>query len=580
MLLKLSHVPTCLALIFLAFGMVAAPAGAQQSRNAVNVTAIRVKKLPNAIQIRIETDGTVQFGGELNDFIDFSVGFDPKSTQSLRLRLPNARSRVPAFVPLDAYPVDSAAVSQGRETFKRPYFGGGGDPNNELNVQIELRFATPIRVKRFAPDGGYGISFGDVLGPLEAAVEPSSDRRAIVVTLITDRSDALATTRLDRSPLASRHSTLVIGGRKNGRFRLEALHTPLKNVLDGVSQLTRGQFLARPEVAELDVSLVLPDADARELFATLQKAYGLGLRQENGATILGRGDEFFESRTVELRNLSPDAARLLFPDFLLPFLRADRAANALLVSQTAPMAAKIAGDLAVLDAPRVQFEIKVEVWELSAAREVNQTLNLTRAIGGDSQTVDFGTGTASVRVETGQTSRLSARLNALSQRGRAKLVASPRVTALSGERGTLFLGQTRYVQVLQNRNGGQSAQALALQIGTTLGVTPRGGGQGGAILLDIAPRVSSVDEIEAGTGLPTIGIRETSGTVRVDDGDTLMLAGLDFQLESKTRQKTLRILPTKRESGETRALLVLVSAKRVGIGGASPPVATEVRGMK
>jgi type II secretory pathway component GspD/PulD (secretin) len=317
------------------------------------------------------------------------------------------------------------------------------------------------------------------------------------------------------------------------------------------------------------VSLHLPDASEAELLAALQGAYGIGMREENGAKILGSGGEFFETRTVRLQNLTPDEARLLFPDFLLPFLRADRESNALLVSQTAPMAAKIAADLAKLDVPRAQFEIEVQAWELSDVREVNQTLNLTRSIGGDSQVLDFGTGTASVRVETGQTNRLSATLNALSQRGRARLRASPRVTALSGERGNLFLGQTRYIQVLQNRFGGQSAQALALQIGTTLGVTPRGNGQGGDILLDIAPRVSSIDDIEARTGLPTLGIRESNGTIRVGDGDSLILAGLDFDLDAKTKRKTLGILPSKREAGDERALLVLVTAKRVGSGGKS-----------
>ncbi len=548
---------------------------AQLARNAINVTAIRVSKLPNATQIRIETDGTAQFGGDLADFIDFSTGFSPKSTQTLRLRLPNARSRVPAFVPLDAYPVDGASVSQGRDTFANPYFGGGSNGSDELNVQVELRFAAPIRVTRFDPDPYGGINFDEVLGPLGAQVELSNDRRAIVVTIITDRSDALATQRLNRSPRAARHSTLILGGHKNGRFRLEALHTSLKNVLDGVGQLTKRAFLARPEVADLDVSLVLPDTDVEELLLTLRAGYGLGLRDENGATVLGRGDEFFETRTLPLRNLQPDAARLLFPDFLLPFLRADRASNTLLVSQTAPLADKIALDLARLDAPRAQFDIGVEAWEISDTRAVDQTLSLARSIGADSQTFDFGAGTAGVRVETGQTNRLSFALNFLSQRGRARLVANPHVTALSGERGSLFLGQTRYVQVIRNSFGGQSAQALALQIGTTLGVTPRGDGLSGAILLDVAPRVSTVDEIEAGTGLPTLGIREASATVRIEDGETLILAGLDFALDAKAKRRTLKIVPSKRETGDARALLVLVTAKRVGSGGETEVAGTQ-----
>jgi len=131
--------------------------------------------------------------------------------------------------------------------------------------------------------------------------------------------------------------------------------------------------------------------------------------------------------------------------------------------------------------------------------------------------------------------------SALRARGRAKLVASPFVTALSGQRGTLFLGQTRYIRILQNRYGGQISQALPLQIGTTLSVTPRGGEGNDDVLLDIAPRVSTVDEIEAETGLPTLGI--------------------DF--DSRTAGRALALFPSRRGAREQRALLVIVTARRL-----------------
>ena len=541
-------------------------ARAQLAQIFINVTAITVKKLPNATQIRIETDGSARFGGDFVDFVDFASGFSPKATQSLRIRIVRARSKLPAFVPLDAYPVDSAAVSLGTEAFAAPYFGGDAGGASDPRVQVELRFAAPVVVRQFRPRSDDRVDFSDILGPLDVLVESSDDRRAVVITVLLDRSDALAGQRLDRSPRASRRTQLVIGKRKAGRIRLEALHAPLRDVLGGLAQVSRAPLLAREEVAGLDISMNLPDASIPEVLSALQNGYGLGFREENGAVVLGRGDEFFEARSFALQNLSPDAARLLFPDFLLPSLRANRENNALLVSQTAPIAAKIGADLRKLDAARAQFEVQIEAWEFTSTRDVNQTLALVRSIGGDSQTIDFGSGQSSIRVETGQTDRLSARLNLLFQRGRARLVAAPRVKALSGERGTLFLGQTRYIQILQNRNGGQSAQALALQIGTTLGVTPRGDNEDGEVLLDMAPRISSVDEIEAGTGLPTLGIREVNATVRVHSGDSVLLSGLDFSSETRARRQTLGV-PSKRVADETRALLVIVKAKRVGSSG-------------
>jgi type II secretory pathway component GspD/PulD (secretin) len=244
-------------------------------------------------------------------------------------------------------------------------------------------------------------------------------------------------------------------------------------------------------------------------------------------------------------------------------LRADRENNALLAVAAPAVIEKIGRDLALLDTPRAQFEVRAQAWEVASTREFNQSLALTRSIGLDSQTLDLGEGTAGIRIESGQTDRLSATLNALRTRGRAKLVASPFVTALSGQRGTLFLGQTRYIRILQNRSGGQTAQALPLQIGTTLSVTPRGGNVGDDVLLDIAPRVSTVDEIEADTGLPTLGIREASALVRVRNGHSLVLAGLDFESDSRVSRRSLPIFPSRRDAREQRALIVIVSVRRL-----------------
>ena len=547
---------------------------AQLARSFVNVTAIRVKQLPNAVQVRIETDGSAQFGTDFDDWIDFERGFSPKPTQSLRIRVVRARAKLPAFVPLEAYPIDGAVVTLGREDFKNPYFPRGQGDENDPRVQIELRFAAPVRVQSFGAEAGQAIEFDDILGPLEASVEPSNDRRAIVITVITNRADSTAPQRLDRSPRADRKHSLSIKAGEAGRFRLRALHTPLKGVLDELASVTGTRFLAREEVANLEISVNLPDASPLELLQALQIGYGLGFRDEGGTFILGRGDEFFSTRALALQNLSPDAARLLFPDFLLPFLRSDREINALVAVQNPPLLAKIAADLQVLDAPRAQFEVTAQAWEIASTREVNLALSLSRTIGGDAQTIDFGAGAASVRVERGMTTRLSGVLNALSARGRARLVAAPSVTAVSGERGTLFLGQTLYILVIQNSGGGQSARALPLQIGTTLGVTPRGNDRDGDILLDIAPRISTVDEIEVLTGLPTLGIRESSSTIRLRDSDSVVLAGLEFDFDSRAKRRTLKLFPSRRESRDERTLLVLVTARRVPTSPTSVPAAS------
>jgi hypothetical protein len=547
-------------------------AQAQLAQSFVNVTRITTRQLPNAVQVRIETDGSAPFGTDLSDFIDFDAGFVPKPTQSLRIRILRARAKLPTFVPIEAYPIDGAVISLGTEVMENPNFSDYSGGTTEPRVQIELRFAAPVIVREFEKSPGDSIDFGGILGPLEARVEPSNDRRAIVITVITNRADATIGDRLNRSPLAGRGHKLSVTGLQNGHFRVEALHTPLREVLDGLAGATSTHFLTRDPIATLEVSLVLPDTTLTAFLEALQLGYGIGWRDEDGTTVLGRGAEFFPSRALPLQNLTPEKARLLFPDFLLPSLRAERENNSLIAVQTPQLLDKISSDLAILDTPRPQFEIRVAAWEIATTRELNQTLALTRSVGGDIETLNLGTGTASVRVENGITDRLEFALSALASKGRAKLVAAPYVTALSGEAGNLFLGQTRYIKVLQNRGGGQTAQALPLQIGTTLGVTPRGNDDNGEILLNVTPRVSTVDEIEPRTGLPILGIREASSLVRVKPDESIVLAGLDFNYDATNAGRAFKVLPTRRESREKRALLVLVHARRVG---SSAPAKTD-----
>ncbi len=561
--------PKRLLPLFIALCAFAIPAHAQLATSYLTITGIKVKRLPNAVQVRIETDGSPRFGTDLTDIVDFSQGFAPKPTQSFRIRVVGAISRLPAYVPLDAYPFDAAVISPGRTEFERPYFTNGAFRQPEPRVDIEFRFAVPIIAQQFSANiDDDGINFGRYTDPLEYNVQPSRDGRAIVITVIPDRADLGGAARLNRSPAADRTTQLDITANADNTLRVLALHAPLRELLGKASETSGVPFLAREDVATLDVSLFLPHATLGELLDALQTSYNLGGLVENGALVLGRGDEFLEARSLPLYNLAPDAARILFPDFLLPFLRPDRERNALVATGSPAILERISADLKTLDAPRAQFEIEAQVWEFSSQSELNNALTLTRSVGRDSQTLDFGTGTASVRVERGQTDQLAFTLQALAQRGRGRLRGAPRVTVLAGETGSIFLGQTRYVLVLQQRGREQVSQALPLQIGTRLNVTARGSlNPDDPIALDVAPSFSTVDALESGTSLPTLGIREVSSNLRVGPDQSVIIAGLDSAIDADVRGRAFGVFPSRRASIEQQQLLVVVKARRVGSAG-------------
>lgn len=560
------------ALLVCALSFTARPGHAQLATSYLTITGITVRRLPNAVQVRIETDGTPRFGTDLNDFVDFT-NFTPKPTQSLRIRVVGALSRLPAYVPLDAYPLDGAIISPGRSDFVRPYFTNGSFNQPEPRVDIELRFATPLTAQQFSTNvGDEGIQFSQYTGPLQYSVEPSKDGRAIVLTVIPDRADLGAVERLNRSLQANRQSKVDVNTNADGTLRVLALHAALRDLLGKASEKSGVPFLTRDDVAALDVSLFLPHATLAELLDALQTGYNLGGLIENGSLVLGRGDEFQEARSLPLYNLAPSTARLLFPDFLLPALRPDPQGNALVATGSPALLQRIASHLKQLDAPRAQFEVEAQIWELNSQRDLNDALQLTRSAGRDSETVDFGAGTASVRVESGQTDQILFNLQLLAQHGRGRLSSAPRVAVLAGEKGTIFLGQTRYILVLQQRGREQVSQALPLQIGTKLDVTARGSlNPNDPIALEVAPSVSTVDALESGTSLPTLGIREVSANVRVGPDQSVIIAGLDSAIDSQTRGTAFKIVPTRRSNREQQKLLIVVKARRIRSAAPSIP---------
>jgi type II secretory pathway component GspD/PulD (secretin) len=75
-----------------------------------------------------------------------------------------------------------------------------------------------------------------------------------------------------------------------------------------------------------------------------------------------------------------------------------------------------------------------------------------------------------------------------------------------------------------------------VDVGVKLSVTPLTGGNG-EITTTITPEVSNITEQDQQTGLPVLSTRNASTTVRVRDGETIVIGGLTLNQEQVTDQK-------------------------------------------
>ena len=128
-------------------------------------------------------------------------------------------------------------------------------------------------------------------------------------------------------------------------------------------------------------------------------------------------------------------------------------------------------------------------------------------------------------------------LNFLIANNKARILEDPRITTVSGRTASLRAGET--VNILTTTGGGTgtvaTTQVQSFQTGVTLDITPVVN-DGDYITVTLHPSVNSIAAISA-AGVPNIQTRDTTTTVGLRDGQTIVIAGLIEDVDSRSIQK-------------------------------------------
>jgi pilus assembly protein CpaC len=162
---------------------------------------------------------------------------------------------------------------------------------------------------------------------------------------------------------------------------------------------------------------------------------------------------------------------------------------------------------------------------------------------------------------------LAAAVQALEQRGEARMVAQPRLVALSGEKAG-FLAGGEFPYPVPQDDGKITIQFRPY--GAALNVVPTVQANG-MIRLRLASELSSLDMRNAlrlgGVTVPALLTRRASTTADLKDGETLLIAGL-FQDGSDTQTRSTpflgRLLAAERYKAQRLQLSLMVTAHLVG----------------
>jgi type II secretory pathway component GspD/PulD (secretin) len=139
-------------------------------------------------------------------------------------------------------------------------------------------------------------------------------------------------------------------------------------------------------------------------------------------------------------------------------------------------------------------------------------------------------------------------LDALVTNKRSRLLASPKVSVIDGEKTEIFIGDlVKYIESQSQTPQGTTFQIGTVNAGIQLAAVPRVSSDGW-ITLAIHPEVSLIsafNDVPGGGKLPQISTRYMDTTVRLRDGATLVIGGLirEEDIETITHTPILADLP-------------------------------------
>jgi len=331
-------------------------------------------------------------------------------------------------------------------------------------------------------------------------------------------------------------------------------------------------------LAKRIVSLTLADAKPEGVLQYIASAYGLALSKQGDvymacegvptdlATYRASGTQSFPMKFVRAQTASE-----LLPTFLYSYAHVNAKQNAVVVSAPTQMLQKIERDLAKVDIAPPQVMVEAIAIETSSVDDLLTALSLTGQSGHIGQfTLDNEVGDITYTTIGALPSDYQARLHALVASHKAKINAMPRMAVVNGQSADIFVGAQRFIRVEYSLSGNKLEKIQGVDVGTHITVSPWTG-ENGEITTTISLEVSNIIELDRETGLPTLSSRRASTTVRVKDGETIVIGGLTQQQDYWSNRKIpilgdlplIGFLGRSRSKNSTKSDLVILITPRI-----------------
>jgi type II secretory pathway component GspD/PulD (secretin) len=315
---------------------------------------------------------------------------------------------------------------------------------------------------------------------------------------------------------------------------INARDTDLSDVIGLIARQSGLNIVADASVKPRRITFRLHDVDTDVALATLAQAYDLQTHRDGNIVFVGDAASMnrrfggINSTSIALHNAKPsEAIKELKGAIPEASIVADDRSNTVVVTGNAELLATARALVSSVDQPgrQVMFEVRV-----TDVKPVDDSANVGIQFGG----TGFGAGAVAQFpfAITKSTLAINAQINALVQNGHAQILATPRIATLNNREATLLVGETYPIVTVNQQSGFPTVTNV--NVGVQLRVTPTIGDDG-VITAEIHPEYSEIIGFDA--TFPIIANRKVDATLRVRDGETIVLGGLFQDTSSETISK-------------------------------------------
>lgn len=225
-------------------------------------------------------------------------------------------------------------------------------------------------------------------------------------------------------------------------------------------------------------------------------------------------------------------------------LSVDTVSNSLLLHSTPQEQQKLAAVLRQLDVPSRQVTLEAKI--IAVSQEHNKSLGVNWGWDviprrGDNDNDEEAENSSNnydgnFKFWHGYAFRFNATLNALISRGKAKILATPRIITIPGKEASIFIGDHIPVQTEKHDNSGSYMSTEYLDAGIKLQYTPLVSSDGRMVTAQVHTEVSTPVLISELRNY-RITSRTADTNVRMFSGETLVIGGLINEEEQNSLQK-------------------------------------------